>query len=153
GDHGFAYAEQIEAGITIGPRLVGGVGMIDRVVGRIESKLDAAAYVLRLKRLGATFIKDHTGWNRVQRRWIYDAAREAALSVVAHIAGSASEINLTTFYDGATTSEHEISNGYDLFEDVGNLLESAQTSLNFTPVFMAAGYNVKYWHNFVKDER
>src|SRR3546814_3992866 len=75
GAHAFAYEELVEAGELIGPRVFGAEGMVSSYL-RINSYDDALGLAQRSKSLGAKFLKYHTGWNREQRRWIFNAANK-----------------------------------------------------------------------------
>ncbi len=152
GDHGLAYAELIEAGTMVGPRLFGAEGIVP-VSHRIGSEEDAAAIARRTIRLGGTFLKYHSGWDRQQRGWIISAARNAGLNVAAHFAVSnivPGRLNLTTIVDGATSSEHEFGSVPE-FRDVTEFVAQSGTWVNFARI--SGGYVARYWPELKLDPR
>src|SRR3546814_19020994 len=108
----------------IGPRIVGAEGIVSSYL-RINSYDDALGLAQRSKSLGATFLQYHTGWNREQRRWIFNAANKLGMNAAAHVPvsnGSLGRLNLTTIEDGATPTEHGISSDADFFYDVNHYI-------------------------------
>lgn len=155
GDQNFAYAEMIDAGEMVGPRMFGADSLMlgDRPIDTFQDAVDAAR---RNRRLGGTFLKYHTGWDRRQRRWIIEAARQQGLNVAAHFPASnysPGRPNLTTVLDGATTLEHEPSNMYDIFGDIAALIATSGASVNFASISGHGGYPRAYWRKFQGDPR
>jgi imidazolonepropionase-like amidohydrolase len=154
GDHAHAYAELIESGDMIGPRMFGAEGLVEQSQ-TIESFEDARNLALRTKLLGGKFLKYHTGWDRRGRRWIIDAAGEAGLNVAAHFPVSnyiPGRINFTTIADGVTSSEHEFSDDQQ-FQDVSKYLAQSGTFINFAPLGGYGRYGGRYWPQIKNDPR
>lgn len=152
GDHGHAYSELIEAGTMVGPRLFGTDALVSDTQ-RIDSFADAVGIARRARRLGATFLKYHTGWTREQRRWIIRAAAENGLNSAAHFAVSnyvPGRLNLSTVIDGATSSEHGLGDR-DHRSDVVEFMARSGTWLNFAAISSGGGYPTRYWE-FLQDD-
>ena len=147
GDHAYTYSELVKAGDMIGPRLIGATAYLSRNQ-EIPSLDDAMGAVLRTKRLGGSFIKYHTGFDRDQRRWLMDAARANGLGVAAHwvvtnyIPG---RLNLTTVIDGATTSEHGLNDGQEKYSDVVEFLAQSGVIANYSTIAGNGGYAQRFW--------
>src|SRR3546814_15462929 len=134
--------------LMIGPRIFGAEGMVSSYL-RINSYDDALGLAQRSKSLGATFLKYHTGWNREQRRWIFNAANKLGMNEAAHVPvsnGSFGRLNLTTIADGATPTAHGISYDDDLFYDVKQYLVQSLVAVCFTQIYGYRGYQSRYWH-------
>ncbi|MGN7726488.1 amidohydrolase family protein [Luteimonas sp. 22616] len=152
-DH--AYSELIDAGMMVGPRIYSADALV-RGPHKLDSFQDAVDWARREKRLGATFLKYHTGWNRKQRRWIIDAARESGLNVAAHYAisnYSPGRLNLSTVTDGATTSEHAFSDYRETFGDVARFMAGSGTIINFASMAALGYYPFRFWNSLSKDPR
>jgi imidazolonepropionase-like amidohydrolase len=110
----------------------------------------------RTRRLGGTFLKYHTGWDRRQRRWIFEAARREKLNVAAHFPASnyaPGRLNLTTVTDGATTLEHGLGDAFDVSSDVVELLARSGSNINFASISAHGGYPAAYWGWVQRDPR
>lgn len=155
GLHGYEYAELTDEGSAIGPRIFGTEALVTNTA-RIDSYQDAIDFAKRTKAIGGTFVKYHTGWNRQQRSWIFQAARVEGLNAAAHLPVSnyaPARINLTTIYDGATSSEHEITESEVLQADVQALLRQSGVIFNFSSVALNGGYAKSYWSGIKDDVR
>src|SRR5690606_17459806 len=156
GDQNFAYAELIDAGEMAGPRIFGAQSLMlggGRDIDSFESAVDIAK---RTRRLGGTFLKYHTGWDRRQRRWIFEAARREKLNVAAHFPASnyaPGRLNLSTITDGATTLEHELGDVFDVSGDVVELLARSGSNVNFASIAGRGGYPALYWGWIQRDPR
>src|SRR3546814_18526460 len=137
----------------IGPRIVGAEGIVSSYL-RINSYDDALGLAQRSKSLGATFLKYHTGWNREQRRWIFNAVNKLGMNAAAHVPvsnGSLGRLNLKTIADGATTTEHGISYDVVLFYAVKQYLVQSHVAVGFPPIYGYGGYLSRYWHDLEND--
>lgn len=156
GDHAFAYAELVETGDMIGPRMLSTTAFVNDMVSPVDSLDDALNLAVRYKRLGATFLKYHTGFNRLQRRWIMDAAKQERLNVASHLAGKnywMRGIDLSTIFDGASTSEHEISSSSDTFDDVEKYMIESGVLVCQAGLYSQGGYAANYWNSIRHDTR
>lgn len=155
GTHGFQYSEMTETGQTVGPRIYGTVGLISSIA-EVNSFADAVAVVRSMKLLGSTFVKYHTGFSRQQRQWIFEAARREGLNVATHYPtnNGATQLNLTTIYDGATTAEHDIAETQDLFDDVRQMLITSGVGVSYADApSLSGGYQNRYWSAIEDDPR
>lgn len=125
----FTQAEMIEMGRTIGPRVYSSgqpIYFADTAFSRSVRDLeDARMQVKRLKRLGATSIKQYTLPRRDQRQWVVQAAREEGLPVIPEGAQKIA-FDLTLLMDGYSTLEHAIKTD-TLYTDVRSLLTTTGT--------------------------
>lgn len=156
GERGYAYAELIESGLMTGPRMFGAEALGFDHNDDLQSFEDAAAIARRQRTLGGTFIKYHTGWNRLQRKWLIDAGRQLGMNVAAHVPVanySPGRLNLTTIDDGATTSEHAFVPGRHLFGDVATYLAKAQVAIDFSTLAGAGRYANYFWEGVKNGER
>lgn len=154
GVHGYAYSELVETGAMVGPRLFSTEALVSDTQ-RIDSFADAVGIARRAHRLGATFLKYHTGWTREQRRWIIRAATENGLNSAAHFAVSnyvPGRLNLSTVIDGATSSEHGFGDR-DHHSDVVEFMARSGTWLNFAAISTGGGYPTRYWESLQDDPR
>lgn len=146
GDHSFSYAELVESGQSVGPRMFGSVALVNENF-KIDSYRDALDITSRYKMLGASFMKYHTGWNREKRRWIIDAAREHGLNAVSHapavnyISGT---LDLSTISDGSTSSEHVFTLDADMYEDAIRFITASGVSVDFASLASYGGYSPVY---------
>lgn len=155
GDHAYTYTELAKAGRMVGPRLFGTEGLVSETQ-TIASLEDALGLAHRTRRLGGTFLKYHTGWNRQQRRWLMEAARQAGLGIAAHWTVSnivPGRINMTTILDGATTAEHAFGDNLDAAGDILGLLASAGVGMNSASIAGGGGYPLRYWPMLQDDPR
>lgn len=119
GDHGFGYAELSDTGAMTSPRIFGGVSLlnVDVTLSKFQDAQDLAR---RYKALGSTFLKPHTGFSRKQREWLTKAANAEGMNLVSHNSDDNRFTflsNLSVISDGATSSEHELSD-VDVYQDV-----------------------------------
>lgn len=155
GDHAYTYTELIKAGDMVGPRLFGSEGLVSEYQ-TIDSFDDALGIAQRTQRLGGTYLKYHTGWNRAQRRWIMEAARQSGLGIAAHWAAQnyvPGRLNLSTILDGAATAEHSISEGRDTFSDAITFLAKSGVAINFAAISSGGYYPSRYWNTLKTDPR
>src|SRR3546814_2859833 len=97
-----------------------------------EDGIRDAPLVTGVQTCALPILKYHTGWNREQRRWIFNAANKLGMNAAAHVPvsnGSLGRLNLTTIADGATTTEHGISYDDDLFYDVKQYLVQSHVAV------------------------
>lgn len=156
GDQNFAYAELIDAGEMVGPRMFGADSLMRGVRQDIDTFQSAVDIAKRTRRLGGTFLKYHTGWDRRQRRWIFEAARREKLNVAAHFPVSnysPGRLNLSTVTDGATTLEHELGDHFDVSDDVVELLAKSGSNINIASIAGHGGYPAAYWGWVQRDPR
>lgn len=156
GDHAFAYAELVETGDMVGPRMFSTTALVNSMVSRIDSLEDALNIAVRYRRLGATFLKYHTGFNRLERRWIFDAARQEQLNVASHLSAKnywMRGVNLSTIFDGASTSEHEVSSSSDTFDDVEKYMIESGVLMCQAGLYSKGGYAANYWNSIRNDIR
>lgn len=156
GDHAFAYAELVETGDMVGPRMLSTTALVNSMVPTIDSLEDALNIAARYRRLGATFLKYHTGFNRLQRRWIFDAAKQERLNVASHLSTKnywMRGVNLSTIFDGASTSEHEVSTSSDTFDDVEQYMIESGVLMCQAGLYSKGGYAANYWNSIHDDTR
>ncbi|MFC4312436.1 amidohydrolase family protein [Steroidobacter flavus] len=125
----FTQAEMIEMGRTLGPRVYSSgqpIYFADTAFSRsVQNLEDARMQVRRLKKLGATSIKQYTLPRRDQRQWLVQAAREEGLPIIPE--GSQKiAFDLTLLMDGYTTLEHSIKTD-TLYRDVRSLITATGT--------------------------
>ena len=154
GDHALAYAEEIEAGESIGPRMIGAEGLLygEKPIATLQ---DAIGIAKRTKSLGGTFMKYHTGYDRQQRRWLISAARQVGLNVAAHypVSNLFGRMDLSVIDDGATTVEHAFDGSSRKYEDVVKLSAQSGAVMNFASIALAGGYASKFWSSIKDDVR
>ena len=156
GDQNFAYAELIDAGEMVGPRMFGAESLMQGIGRDIDTFQSAVDIAKRTRRLGGTFLKYHTGWDRRQRGWIIEAARSEKLNVAAHFPASnysPGRLNLSTMTDGATTLEHELGDLFDISGDVVELLARSGSNINIASIAGHGGYPAAYWGWVQRDPR
>src|SRR5690606_11508657 len=149
-----SYGELIETGDVVGPRLLGADGWIS-LLQMISSPEDAVFMARRVRRLGGTFVKIHSGWNREQRGWIVEAARGVGLNVAAHFPASnyvPGRLNLSTVVDGATSGEHRFSK-LMAYEDVVRFLSASGTVVNFSSIAGDSSFHCALWDEVADDVR
>lgn len=153
GEHGYASAELIEAGVMVGPRLYGTEAWTNGNQ-HVESLNDAIAMAERTKKLGGTFLKYHSGWNAEQRRWIAEAARANGLNFAAHPPASnlSDRLNLTTISNGATSGEHEFRFSRE-HGDVVHFLAQSGAWLNVASAASQGRYYRRFWNQVESDPR
>jgi Tol biopolymer transport system component/imidazolonepropionase-like amidohydrolase len=150
----FPYAEMVETGEILGPRIYStGTAMVTTAV-KIESLEDARAAVKRYKEQGADYLKQYMQPRRLQRQWILQAAQEAGINVTAEGGGFMKE-DLAMVIDGYTGFEHSLP--YELHKDVVELL--ARSGSVYTPTLIVAyggWFGQYYWRqrtNYHADEK
>lgn len=156
GERGYAYSDLIESGLMMGPRMYSAEALIFHQNDDFESFEDVVEVASRQRTLGGTFIKYHTGWNRLQRNWIVDAARRLGMNVAAHVPVanySPGRLNLTTIDDGATTSEHAFAHGRHLFGDVATYLAKSGVAIDFSTLAGSGKYSNYFWEGIKDNER
>jgi imidazolonepropionase-like amidohydrolase/Tol biopolymer transport system component len=123
----FTQAEMIEMGRTLGPRVYSTgepIYFAETAFARPVRDLDdARLQVRRLKKLGATAIKEYILPHREQRQWLLQAIREEGLLAIPEGAAKIHH-DITLIADGYSTLEHAIKAG-PLYRDVRSLLVSS----------------------------
>jgi Tol biopolymer transport system component len=149
----FGYAELLESGQMIGPRLYTSgraVNLYTAGINKVDNIDDARAIVNKRAVLGGTLIKQYLLPTRLQRQWLLLASQEAGLNLTNE--GSDDPISqLAMMKDGSTGVEHNPLWG-DVYKDVNSFI--AKVGSYFTPT-LQAGYgdalfenysNYIYWH-------
>jgi Tol biopolymer transport system component/imidazolonepropionase-like amidohydrolase len=125
----FTQAEMIEMGRSIGPRVYSSgqpIYFAQTAFSRSVRDLDdARMQVRRLKKLGATSIKQYTLPRRDQRQWLVQAAREQGMPIIPEGAQKIA-FDLTLLMDGYSTLEHAIKTDH-LYADVRSLIRANGT--------------------------
>jgi len=150
----FPYAEMVEAGEILGPRIYStGSPMVTTGV-KIESLDDARNAVKRYKEQGADYLKQYMQPQRLQRQWILQAAQEVGINVTAEGGGFYKE-DMAMAIDGYTGFEHSLP--YKLHKDAIELLARSQTAYCPTLVVAYGGYFGQYYFrqskNYHADEK
>ena len=130
----FAYAEMVEAGAIIGPRITSTGAAMTTWEATIESYEDALALARRYKAQGATFLKEYLQPRRIQRQWLAQAAREVGISITAEGGGELKQ-DLSMVLDGYTGFEHSLP-VVPIYRDVIELIARAGTA--YTPTLVVA---------------
>jgi imidazolonepropionase-like amidohydrolase/Tol biopolymer transport system component len=150
----FPYAEMVETGEIVGPRIYStGTAMTTDAV-RIETFEDARNAVKRYKEQGADYLKQYMQPRRLQRQWILQAADELGINVTAEGAGFLKE-DLAMVIDGYTGFEHTLP--VEPHKDVIELMSRAGTV--YTPTLIVAfggWFGQYYWRqrtNYHADEK
>ncbi|MGH9718867.1 MAG: amidohydrolase family protein [Bryobacteraceae bacterium] len=154
GSRVFPYAEMVEAGEIVGPRIYSTGSPIVANTTRIDSLDDARNIVKRYKEQGATYLKQYMQPRRIQRQWLLQAADEAGINVTAEGGGFLKE-DLALVIDGYTGFEHTLP--YKVYQDVTQLLAQAKTVYTPTLVVSYGGwFGQYYWRqrkNYHADEK
>ena len=129
----FPYAEMVEAGETLGPRIYSTGAPILSTNAKIESLNDARDIVRRYKEQGATYLKQYMQPRRLQRQWLAQAAAENGINITAEGGGFLKE-DLAMVIDGYTGVEHSFP--YKIYKDVEELV--AQSGTVHTPTLIVA---------------
>jgi Tol biopolymer transport system component/imidazolonepropionase-like amidohydrolase len=150
----FPYAEMVEAGEIVGPRIYStGTAMTTDAV-KIDSLEDARNAVKVYKEIGADYLKQYMQPRRLQRQWILQAAAEQSINVTAEGGGFLKE-DLAMVIDGYTGFEHTLP--YELHKDVIELM--ARSGSVYTPTLIVAyggWFGQYYWRqriNYHADEK
>ena len=122
------YGDLIDAGLMIGPRVMGTGPGVEPHAG-IKSLKDAREVVKRYAEYPTETIKEYVAGNRRIRQWIVMAARELKLSPGAEAGGNLPH-NLTFILDGYPNLEHSFPI-VPLFKDVVEL--TARSGVVYTP--------------------
>jgi Tol biopolymer transport system component/imidazolonepropionase-like amidohydrolase len=130
----FAYAEMVEAGAIVGPRITSTGAAMTTWEATIESYEDALALARRYKAQGATFLKEYLQPRRIQRQWLAQAAREVGISITAEGGGELKQ-DLSLVLDGYTGFEHSLP-VVPIYRDVIELVARAGTA--YTPTLVVA---------------
>lgn len=149
----FTQAEMIEMGRTLGPRIYSTgepVYFLDRAfAGPPQSLSEARVQARRLKKLGATAVKQYKLPRREQRQWLLQVAREEELLAITEGA-SKFFYDMTLIMDGFTTLEHTLKTA-PLYRDIRALLVASQIS--YVPTLMicpnGSAEDYFYQHNDV----
>ncbi len=134
----FAQAEEVEAGLMIGPRVYssGDVlygGQQEDIFAEVNNLEDAKHQVRRMKAYGARMIKVYQQPRRSQRMWFAEACREEHMLLTAEGAGEL-QTDLTMAMDGFTAWEHALP--VALRRDTVDFFAKAQTF--YTPTLLVA---------------
>ena len=137
-DQVFSYAEMVEAGIMVGPRIFSTGQILYGADGAFRSDVrsaeDALRHVRRMKALGAISVKSYQQPRREQRRWLVEACRAEGLLDVPE-GGGDTWGNMTMAVDGHSAIEHAIPT-VPLYDDVVQLL--AATDTYYSPTLLVA---------------
>ncbi|MBS1500591.1 MAG: PD40 domain-containing protein [Bacteroidetes bacterium] len=147
----FGYAELLQTGQMIGPRLFSS-GVAVRPSGgiRLDNLDDALITVQKRKLLGGMFIKQYMLPTRVQREWLLMAARQEGLNMTNEGGTQGWLTVLGMLKDGSSGVEHNFEG--DAFKDVINFVAKSGTyftpTLQVTPELEDAKeyFNYKFWH-------
>lgn len=156
GDQAYSYAELIETGDMVGPRMFSAYAFVSTFTRPIDSIEDAFNLANRYKRLGATFLKYHTGFNRWARRWLHEAAKSLGLNFSSHLIVknyTTGRIDLSAIVDGTTSSEHQLSGTSVVFGDVRQFLIQSGVMVCHSQMYSQAGYPARYWDSIRHDSR
>jgi hypothetical protein len=104
---------------------------------------DARHQVRRLKRLGATYMKQYMQPRREQRQWVVEAARAESVMVTPE-GGSVTFFDMTTVMDGHTGLEHSIPTA-PLYKDMLSLLARQKTYYTPTLIIAYGGPSAEMW--------
>jgi len=155
GDHGYEYAELIEAGEMVGPRTLGATAVVPGVF-QVRSMDDAIGIATRYRRLGASYLKIHSGLNRGKRRLLVLAARRLGMNVSAHSPDSnlLSKLDLSVITDGVTSFEHTAGSITDVYDDVSKLFGISKVGYSTSALYNnVAGYRELFWSCAALDVR
>lgn len=130
----FAYAELIETGAVLGPRVLSTGRAMTTGNAQINSLEDARAMVRHYKKLGTNVIKQYMQPHRRQRQWVIQAAQEEGMNVT-NEGGGDFRLNMTQMLDGYTGIEHSLPIA-DLYDDVIELF--AQSKTWYTPTLVVS---------------
>jgi Tol biopolymer transport system component/imidazolonepropionase-like amidohydrolase len=139
----FAYADLVETGDIIGPRVLAtGPGVFSS--SGLDDKDAAAAFVKRYKEAYRTdTIKQYVAGDRIVRQWIILAARQYRLMPTTEGALDL-KLDLSQMIDGYTGSEHSLPI-QPLYKDVTQFV--AKTHTFYTPTTLVA-YGAPWSENY-----
>lgn len=128
------YADLVEAGDLIGPRLLStGPGVFNNNI--FKSRDDTKKVLTRYKQhYGVNNIKAYISGTRKQRLWLNDAAKELKLNVTTEGALDMKR-NITHALDGFAGNEHNLP-VLGIYEDVVQLY--GRTQIGYTPTLLVA---------------
>jgi Tol biopolymer transport system component/imidazolonepropionase-like amidohydrolase len=146
-----ARAEQVRAGVAVGPRVYSTGSPILGLSGgapyaAIESLDDARRHVAQRASMGAVIVKSYMQPRRNQRQWLIAAAREQGM-MVAPEAGLNFYNVLSMMLDGHTTIEHGLPVD-EVYEDVIQL--ALHSGASQTPTLLVAAgkmWGEDYWYD------
>lgn len=130
----FAYAELVETGTAMGPRIYSTGRAMTTGNAKIENLEDARAIVRHYKRLGTNVIKQYMQPHRRQRQWVIQAAREENMNVT-NEGGGDFRLNMTMIADGFTGFEHALPIA-NIYSDVTRFVAESRTW--YTPTLVVA---------------
>ncbi len=137
-DQAFAFAELVEAGQMLGPRVFSTGQILYGASGSFRSEVasldDARRHVRRLKRLGAISVKSYQQPRRDQRQWLLQAGREEGMLVVPEGGGDLLN-NLNMVLDGHSAIEHALPVA-PVYDDVVQLF--AKSGVFYSPTLLVA---------------
>jgi len=150
----FPYAEMVEAGEILGPRIYSTGSPMTVSEVKIESLEDARNAVRRYKEQGANYLKQYMQPRRLQRQWILQAAEEVGINVTAEGGGFLKE-DMALVIDGYTGFEHNFP--VKVYGDVIELMRQSKTVYTPTLVVSYGGwFGQYYWRqkkNYHADEK
>jgi Tol biopolymer transport system component len=148
----FGYAEMLESGKMIGPRLftVGRAVKLGDYIIRVNSLKDAQFIVDKRKALGGIVIKQYMLPTRLQRQWLLMASKRAGLNLT-NEGADAPILQIGMIKDGSTGIEHNPVWG-DIYKDITTFV--ASSGVYFTPTLQVCSgleeegkeyFKYKYW--------
>lgn len=130
----FPYAEMIEAGEILGPRLTSSGWAMTRRAATSTSYEKVLEHARRYKAQGAVVLKEYMQPRRIQRQWYAKAAREVGINLTAE-GGGELKMNMTLILDGYTGFEHSLPQ-VPIYRDVVELL--ARSGSWYTPTLLVS---------------
>lgn len=132
----FGYQEQIQSGVTLGPRLYGTNAIGSSGQHKVTCYEDALALARHFKSLRANFFKIHDTWPRLQRQWMVKAAQQENLNITGHLSveNELGAYNLAMLQDGFTGLEHKLRDNEPVYDDVKQLLAKSGIWHTLTPI-------------------
>jgi hypothetical protein len=131
----FGYAELLETGQMLGPRLFT-VGLpITAENSDIKSLKDARVFVHKRAMMGAITIKQYLQQTRLQKQWLLIASKEAGLNMTNEGEEELGE-NLAMMKDGSTGVEHARGWG-NVYSDLIQFISKVSTW--HTPTLLVMG--------------
>jgi imidazolonepropionase-like amidohydrolase len=139
----FAYADLVETGDILGPRVLAtGPGIFSR--DGLEDQEATAAFVKRYKQAYKTdTVKEYVAGDRIVRQWVILAARQYHLMPTTEGALDL-KLDLTQMIDGFTGSEHSLPI-QPLYKDVTEFVARSHTF--YTPTILVA-YGAPWTENY-----
>ncbi|MBI4473881.1 MAG: PD40 domain-containing protein, partial [Acidobacteria bacterium] len=139
----FAYADLVEAGEILGPRVLAtGPGVFSR--SGLDDKDATRRFIKRYKEAYLTnTIKNYMTGDRIVRQWVIMAAKEFGIMPTTE-GGLDLKLNLTHMIDGFTGHEHSLPI-HPLYKDVTEFV--ARTRTYYTPTILVA-YGAPWTENY-----